>query len=62
MLAVLIPARSHVVGGRAAAFLAQSFSTVVSPMEKRTDTYEAFLHLACALLCFHQCDRIKVAS
>ncbi len=25
--------------------------------EKRTDTYEAFLHLACALLCFRHCDR-----
>ena len=25
--------------------------------EKRQDTYEAFLHLACALLCFQQCDR-----
>src|SRR5947209_10040257 len=25
--------------------------------EKLTETYEAFLHLACALLCFRQCDR-----
>jgi len=25
--------------------------------EKRQDTYEAFLHLACALLCFRHCDR-----
>jgi putative transposase len=27
--------------------------------EKRADTYLAFLHLACALLCFQQCDRLK---
>jgi putative transposase len=27
--------------------------------EKRQDTYEAFLHLACALLCFQQCDRLR---
>lgn len=27
--------------------------------EKSTQTYEAFLHLACALLCFQQCDRAK---
>ena len=26
--------------------------------EKRPDTYEAFLHLACALLCFQQCHRL----
>jgi putative transposase len=26
--------------------------------EKRQDTYEAFIHLACALLCFQQCDRL----
>jgi putative transposase len=25
--------------------------------EKRRDTYLAFLHLACALICFQQCDR-----
>jgi putative transposase len=29
--------------------------------EKRRDTYEAFVHLACALLCFQQCDRVKAA-
>ena len=27
--------------------------------EKLTETYEAFLHLACALLCFRQCDRAQ---
>jgi len=27
--------------------------------EKGTQTYEAFLHLACALLCFGQCDRAQ---
>jgi putative transposase len=27
--------------------------------EKFTQTYEAFLHLACALLCFQQCDRAQ---
>jgi putative transposase len=27
--------------------------------EKLTPTYEAFLHLACALLCFRQCDRAQ---
>lgn len=27
--------------------------------EKGTHTYEAFLHLACALLCFQQCDRAQ---
>jgi putative transposase len=27
--------------------------------EKLTETYEAFLHLACALLCFQQCDRAQ---
>jgi putative transposase len=27
--------------------------------EKFTQTYEAFLHLACALLCFRQCDRAQ---
>ena len=27
--------------------------------EKYTQTYEAFLHLACALLCFRQCDRAQ---
>ena len=27
--------------------------------EKLTETYEAFLHLACALLCFQQCDRLR---
>jgi putative transposase len=27
--------------------------------EKITQTYEAFLHLACALLCFRQCDRVQ---
>ena len=27
--------------------------------EKFTQTYEAFLHLACALLCFGQCDRVQ---
>jgi len=25
--------------------------------EKRHDTYQAFLHFACALICFQQCDR-----
>lgn len=30
--------------------------------EKRTDTYEAFLHLACALLCFRHCDRLLAAA
>jgi putative transposase len=28
--------------------------------EKLQRTYEAFLHLACALLCFQQCDRLKI--
>jgi len=27
--------------------------------EKYPQTYEAFLHLACALLCFQQCDRAQ---
>jgi putative transposase len=27
--------------------------------EKLQQTYEAFIHLACALLCFQQCDRVK---
>jgi putative transposase len=27
--------------------------------EKLTQTYEAFLHLACALICFQQCDRFR---
>ena len=27
--------------------------------EKLQPTYEAFLHLACALLCFRQCDRFR---
>ncbi len=27
--------------------------------EKLAQTYEAFLHLACALLCFQQCDRFR---
>jgi putative transposase len=27
--------------------------------EKLAQTYTAFLHLACALLCFRQCDRVK---
>ena len=27
--------------------------------EKFTQTYQAFLHLACALLCFQQCDRAQ---
>lgn len=27
--------------------------------EKRPDTYEAFVHLACALLCVQFCDRIR---
>jgi len=27
--------------------------------EKWTETYEAFLHLACALLCFRQCNRAQ---
>lgn len=27
--------------------------------EKLQRTYEAFVHLACALLCFQQCDRLK---
>lgn len=27
--------------------------------EKLAPTYEAFLHLACALLCFQQCDRFR---
>jgi putative transposase len=27
--------------------------------EKRQDTYEAFLHLACALVCFQACDRFR---
>jgi putative transposase len=30
--------------------------------EKYTQTYEAFLHLACALLCFRQCDRAQEIS
>lgn len=29
--------------------------------EKLAQTYTAFVHLACALLCFQQCDRIKAA-
>jgi putative transposase len=29
--------------------------------EKRRDTYEAFVHLACALLCFQQCDRVRAS-
>jgi putative transposase len=29
--------------------------------EKLGRTYEAFLHLACALLCFQQCDRFRAA-
>jgi putative transposase len=29
--------------------------------EKRTDTYEAFIQLACALLCFQHCDRLIAA-
>jgi putative transposase len=29
--------------------------------EKRKDTYLAFLHLACALICFQQCDRVLAA-
>jgi putative transposase len=29
--------------------------------EKLGHTYEAFLHLACALLCFQQCDRFRAA-
>jgi putative transposase len=29
--------------------------------EQRQDTYEAFLQLACALLCFQQCDRLQAA-
>lgn len=29
--------------------------------EKLARTYEAFLHLACALLCFQQCDRSRAA-
>jgi putative transposase len=27
--------------------------------EKLTETYEAFLHLACGILCFRQCDRAQ---
>lgn len=30
--------------------------------EKRKDTYLAFLHLACALICFQQCDRAKALA
>lgn len=30
--------------------------------EKRHDTYDAFLHLACALLCFRHCDRRLAAT
>jgi putative transposase len=30
--------------------------------EKLECTYRAFLHLACALLCFQQCDRYRAAS
>jgi putative transposase len=30
--------------------------------EKLQRTYEAFVHLACALLCFQQCDRLKTLS
>jgi putative transposase len=30
--------------------------------EKRQDTYEAFVHLACALLCFQCCDRVTHRS
>jgi putative transposase len=29
--------------------------------EKLGETYQAFVHLACALLCFQQCDRIRAA-
>jgi hypothetical protein len=27
--------------------------------EKLAQTYTAFVHLACALFCFQQCDRVK---
>jgi putative transposase len=27
--------------------------------EKLAHTYQAFLHLACALVCFQQCDRYR---
>jgi putative transposase len=30
--------------------------------EKRPDTYLAFIHLACALLCFQACDRYRRAA
>ncbi len=30
--------------------------------EKLKQTYTAFVHLACALLCFQQCDRYRTAS
>ncbi len=30
--------------------------------EKLKVTYQAFVHLACALLCFQQCDRYRAAS
>jgi len=29
--------------------------------EKLEHTYTALLHLACALLCFQQCDRLRAA-
>jgi putative transposase len=29
--------------------------------EKLSSTYEAFLHLACALICFQQCDRMRMS-
>ncbi len=28
--------------------------------EKLSAPYEAFLKLVCALICFHQCDRLSV--
>lgn len=30
--------------------------------EKRKVTYQAFVHLACALICFQQCDRYRTAA
>lgn len=30
--------------------------------EKLPQTYEAFVHLACALLCFQQCARLRAAE
>jgi len=30
-------------------------------LEKLPATYEAFLHVTCALICFQQCDRMRIS-